>query len=140
MSDYKRLWLVKLRDKCTSYRIAYPRISVLWLSGTHWEKRLIKDNRSINSLNTVCREHDIVYLHNKDLIKRHVVDNILAAKARKCIMRDSTFGERVIAIVIWVAMKAKTKISISLKMKKKKATSKRVFPVMMVSSLYLYRC
>jgi len=79
----------------------------------------------------VCREHDIAYLHSNDVAKRHVADNILAMKARKCIAaRDSTLGERTAAAAVWAAMKAKTTISMGLKMKKKKKKKvKRILPV-----------
>jgi len=32
--------------------------------GMHLEKRLAKDNQSINPLDTACREHDIIYVNN----------------------------------------------------------------------------
>jgi len=50
-----------------------------------------------------------------------VADNILVTKARKRIAaRDSTLGERIVAAVVWAAMKIKTKIGMGLKTKKKK--------------------
>lgn len=102
--------------------------------GTHLEKRLARGDQGINLLDAACREHDIAYSHSNDLAKRHVADNILAAKARKRIIaRDSTLGERAAAAAVWAAMKAKTKIGMGLKTKKKKpmkrATNKRILPV-----------
>jgi len=48
--------------------------------GTHLEKRLTRGDQGINSLDAVCREHDIDYSHSNDLAERHVADNILAWK------------------------------------------------------------
>jgi hypothetical protein len=102
--------------------------------GTHLEKRLARGDQGINPLDAACREHDIAYSQNKDLAKRHVADDILAAKARKRITaKDSTLGEKAAAAAVWTAMKAKTKIGMGLKtkMKKKKKTTKkkRLLPV-----------
>ena len=102
--------------------------------GTHLEKRLARGDRGINPLDAACCEHDIAYSQSKDLAKRHVADDILAAKARKRITaKDSTLGEKAAAATVWAAMKAKTKIGISLKTKIKKkkktaTTKKRILP------------
>jgi len=74
--------------------------------------------------------HDIAYSHSNDLTERHVIDKILAEKARKCIIaRNSTLGERTAAAAVWAAMKAKTKIGMGMKKKTaKKTAKKRVFP------------
>ena len=96
--------------------------------GTHLEKRLARGDRGINPLDAACREHDIAYSQSKDLVKRHVADDILAASARKRIIaRDSTFGERAAAAAVWTAMKTKTKMGMGLKTKarKKKTTMKK---------------
>ena len=43
--------------------------------------------------------------------ERHAADNVLADKARKCIVgRDLTLGERGAATAVWAVMKAKTEI------------------------------
>jgi len=64
------------------------------------EKRLVRDDRCINSLDAACREHDIAYSHSNDFAERHVVDEILAEKVRKRIIaRNSTLGERAAAAV-----------------------------------------
>jgi len=97
--------------------------------GTHLEKRLVRDDRGINSLDAACREHDIAYSHSNDLTKRHVADNILAAKAwKRVIARDSILGERA-AAAVWATMKTKTKLDMDLKTKMKKKKTKRIFPV-----------
>jgi len=96
--------------------------------GTHLEKRLARDDQSINPLDAACREHDIAYSHSNDLAERHVADKILAEKAQKRIIaRNSTLGERAVAAAVWAAMKAKTKIGMGMKTKKKTA-KKRVLP------------
>jgi len=98
--------------------------------GTHLEKRLVRGDRCINSLDAACREHDIAYSHSNDLPERHVADQILAEKARKHIIaRNSTLGERAAAAAVWAAIKAKTKIDMSMKTKvKMKKKTKRVLP------------
>ena len=111
-------------DKRISFRTAYSRISIL-RPGTRLEKWLARSDRGINSLNAACR--DIAYSHSNDLAERHVVDNILAEKARKRITAsDLTLKKRAAATAVWAAIKAKTKIGfIDLKTKKKKKKKKK---------------
>ena len=54
---------------------------ILW--SRYLEKRLVRGDRGINSLDAACREHDITHSRNKDLTKRHIADKILAEEARK---------------------------------------------------------
>ena len=90
----ERLWFVKSGDKRGTYRITYPRIPVLRPRNSSG-KPLTRGDQGINPLDTVCREHDIAYSRSNDLGERHAADNVLADKARKCIIaRDSTLGER----------------------------------------------
>lgn len=45
--------------------------------GTKLEKRLVRGDKPKNLLGEACRNHDISYLKNKDLINRHKADKIL---------------------------------------------------------------
>ena len=97
----KRLRFFKSRDKRTSDRVRSSCISRKFCDpDTHLERRLARD-RHINPLDTVCREHDIIYSRSKDLTKRHVADKILAEEAwKRIIAKDSTLGERAAATTI----------------------------------------
>lgn len=100
--------------------------------GTRLQTRLARGDRGINPLDAACREHDIAYSRNSDLVERHTADKILADKARERIVaRDSTIGERAAATAVWAAMNAKRKVGMGLKKKRnvpKKTPRKRILP------------
>ncbi|EFN63262.1 hypothetical protein EAG_08149, partial [Camponotus floridanus] len=63
--------------------------------GTRLAKQLARDDRGVNPLDAVCREHDFAYSRSGDLADRHVADRALGARAFERIQAgDSTLGER----------------------------------------------
>lgn len=79
--------------------------------GTKLEKRLIRGDKPKNLLDEACRNHDIVYLKNNDLINRYKADKTLEQQAwQRVKAKNSSFGERAAAYAVTNLMKAKRKI------------------------------
>ena len=84
--------------------------------GTRIEKRLERGDLGINKLDSACKEHDLAYLENKDLTRRHVADKILEEKAKeRFFAKDSTLGEKVSSAIVNMGMKIKRKSGMGLK-------------------------
>jgi len=62
-ANSKRLWLVKLHDKCAPFELHIPRYQFCG-PGTRLEERLARDNWGINPLNVACHKYDIAYSHS----------------------------------------------------------------------------
>lgn len=94
--------------------------------GTKLPKRLKRGDKGINLLDAACREHDIAYSENKEIIKRHQADKILENRAwERVLARDSTIGEKTNAYIVSNAMKAKVKLGMGIKEKNK--IGKKIF-------------
>lgn len=80
--------------------------------GTHLKKRLDRGDPGINPLDAACKVHDIAYNEHKDSNERSKADKILQQEALKRVFaRDSSFGERTVALGVAAAMKMKRKLS-----------------------------
>lgn len=89
--------------------------------GTKLEKRLLRGDPGINSLDVACKAHDIAYSQNKGLEGRHVADKILQEKAwQRVKAKDASLGEKAAALMVTGAMKAKTKLGMGHKKTKTK--------------------
>jgi Phospholipase A2-like domain len=85
---------------------------------TKLKERLAAGNKGINPLDAACKQHDIFYSKEKDNIKRHQADQILAEKAWKRVKSsDASAGEKLAAMLVTGAMKAKVKVGGKLKVK-----------------------
>lgn len=95
--------------------------------GTKLKKRLARGDKGINPLDAACKEHDIVYSQNKNLIERNQADKILSERAwERVLSKESTIGEKTSAYMVTNAMKAKTKFGMGLQ-KKKQTQYKNIF-------------
>lgn len=93
--------------------------------GTKLQKRLARGDPGINLLDAACKEHDIAYNKNKDIVERNIADRILAEKAwRRVLAQDSGIGEKAAAYAISNTMKLKSKLGLGLKKRKGKKTKK----------------
>lgn len=83
---------------------------------THLSKRLARGDKGVNPLDEACREHDIAYSQNREnLPKRHEADKVLAKRAAERIFaKDSSLGERAVAVGVVGAMKIKQKLGMGL--------------------------
>lgn len=80
--------------------------------GTHLEKRLKRGDPGINPLDAACKIHDIAYNKHKDSNDRSIADQILQNEALKRVFaKDSTFGEKTVALGVAATMKVKRKMS-----------------------------
>lgn len=80
--------------------------------GTHLKERLDRGDPGINPLDAACKIHDIAYNEHKDSNERSVADKILQKEALKRVFaRDSSLGERTVALGVAAAMKIKRKLS-----------------------------
>jgi hypothetical protein len=85
---------------------------------TKLKERLAAGNKGINPLDAACLQHDVFYSKEKNNIKRHKADEILAEKAWKRVKSsDASAGEKLAAMLVTGAMKAKVKMGGKLKLK-----------------------
>ena len=88
--------------------------------------RLSRNDKGINELDEACKEHDIAYSQNSDIVKRHEADRVLANKAAERLKaRDSSFGEKLASLGVKSAMKAKVKLGMGNAIGRKKGRKKR---------------
>jgi len=79
--------------------------------GTKLGKRLARDDKGINPLDSACRDHDIAYEHSISIANRNKADNILEQRAwDRFKSKDSSLKEKTVAWGVTTAMKAKRKI------------------------------
>jgi hypothetical protein len=94
--------------------------------GTIIAKRLARGDKGVNLLDAACKSHDLAYLHQKDLAKRHEADKILASVAQQRLKaKDATIGEKTAAWIVNKAMGSKLAIGAGLNNRKKVITRKR---------------
>lgn len=80
--------------------------------GTRLRERLARGDKGINSLDELCKTHDIAYEKHKDSSKRYEADKELAKGALKRVFaKDSSLGERAASLFVTTAMKAKNGLS-----------------------------
>ena len=96
--------------------------------GTKLAKRLKRGDPGKNPLDAACKEHDIAYSKNRENIEaRNAADRTLADKAwQRVFSVDSSFGEKVTAIIVTNIMNAKSQHGMVLRKKNKKKLNKRV--------------
>lgn len=93
--------------------------------GTHLKKRLERGDPGINPLDAACKVHDIAY-NDKDSNERSKADKVLQKAAFKRVFaRDSSIGERAVALGVSAAMKIKRKLSGKGLARKRKSRSRR---------------
>lgn len=79
--------------------------------GTKLKKRLARGDQGVNGLDEACKSHDIAYMQNKELSKRHEADKVLAHSAmNRFRASDASFGEKMAAIGVASAMMGKVKL------------------------------
>lgn len=82
--------------------------------GTKVKQRLARGDKGINELDEACKDHDIVYLQNKDLTKRHEADKVLATKAlERWRSSNAKLSEKMASLGVAGAMKAKLKLGMA---------------------------
>jgi len=95
--------------------------------GTKLKQRLDRGDKGINQLDEACKEHDIAYSQNKNIVDRHSADKILAEKAwARVKAKDSGFGERASSWLVTNAMKTKIKTGMGCFKKGVKKTLNKV--------------
>lgn len=88
--------------------------------GTKLKARLAAGEKGINLLDNACRNHDIAYENNADLISRHKADKELENRAWERVKaKDSSFKEKAAAYAVVNTMKAKQKLGMGCSIKKK---------------------
>lgn len=96
--------------------------------GTNLKKRLLRGDPGINQLDAACKEHDIAYDKYKSNEDRTKADQKLSTEAVKRIFsKDSTLGERTVALAVATAMKTKiglSKVGMGIRKRKSKKSKK----------------
>lgn len=88
--------------------------------GTRLEERLQRGDRGVNSLDELCKTHDVEYHLHKDLQSRHIADQKLAQGAEAIYKsRDKSLGERSAAWLVAKVMGAKRKIGAGVRRKRR---------------------
>lgn len=94
--------------------------------GTHLQKRLARNDPGINGLDQACKDHDIAYSQNSDIVERNRADSILAKKAwERYRSKDASFGEKVAALGVSGVMKMKSKLGMGATIRRKKSMKSR---------------
>jgi hypothetical protein len=93
--------------------------------GTNIAKRLAQGDKGVNLLDISCKSHDLAYLHQKDLAKRHEADKILASVAQQRLKaKDATIGEMTATWIVNKKMGCKLAIGAGLNNHNKVITRK----------------
>lgn len=94
--------------------------------GTKLHKRLLRGDRGVNDLDDACKQHDIAYSNNNNLIDRHKADELLAEEAIKRFKsKDASVGEKLSALGVAGAMKTKLKMGMGSKPNQNLKTKKK---------------
>lgn len=95
--------------------------------GTKLNQRLNRGDPPINKLDAACKEHDIFYLKNKSLEKRHQADWGLENRAWERVnSKDAKLKEKAAAWLVTTGMKVKRKLGMGCKSTHPKPARRRI--------------
>uniref|UniRef100_A0ABD2X0Y7 Phospholipase A2-like domain-containing protein n=1 Tax=Trichogramma kaykai TaxID=54128 RepID=A0ABD2X0Y7_9HYME len=82
--------------------------------GTKLAKRLARDDRGINPLDSACKDHDIAYSSKNHELRSSADDTLKDRTLERIRARDSSVGEKIAALTVASAMKIKKGLGVKL--------------------------
>lgn len=118
--------------KHTTHNVQYIQLIFLGYQycgpGTKLRERLDRGDKGINTLDSLCKEHDIAYDRSNSLTDRQKADYILENQAwNRFKSKDSNLKEKAAAWLVTTGMKAKRKMGAGCGFKAAVKAAKNVF-------------